>query len=60
MDKTIKCIECAKVFIFSVKDQQFFKTMNFTEPKRCKPCKNQLKEARSIWKGGGNYYGNDV
>lgn len=59
-DKTIKCIECAKVFIFSVKEQEYFQTMNFNEPKRCKKCKSMLKEAKTIWKGGVYKNGNDV
>lgn len=53
-DKTIKCFECNKEFIFSVRDQKYFKTMNFQDPKRCKECKeNFFINKKLFWKGGG-------
>lgn len=43
-DKKIKCNECGYEFIFSVKDQEFFKEMNFSEPKKCKKCKKNKNQ----------------
>jgi ATP-dependent RNA helicase RhlE len=45
-DKSIQCSECGANFIFSAKDQQFFKLKGFTtEPKRCPSCRD--KRSRS-------------
>ena len=45
-DKTINCQDCHQDFIFRAKDQEFFARMNFTEPKRCKPCRDNKKAQR--------------
>lgn len=45
MDKQITCIDCKNPFVFSERDQAFFAEQNFTEPKRCKPCR-EAKKAR--------------
>ncbi len=34
-DKTLNCIDCRQDFIFTGKDQLFFKKMGFSDPKRC-------------------------
>ena len=49
-DKVIECKEgqnCLSggTFTFTVKDQEFFNRMNFTEPRRCKPCRDRKKKA---------------
>lgn len=39
-DKTIKCLECQKDFVWSESEQEFFKSQGLTnEPKRCPPCR---------------------
>jgi len=38
-DKTLVCIDCGNEFAFTVRDQEFFSSKGFTEPKRCKPCR---------------------
>lgn len=44
-DKTIVCKDCGKEFIFSVRDQEFYKEKGFdNEPKRCKECRIAKKE----------------
>ena len=39
-DRTLKCIDCGKEFVFTADEQLFFKLKGFTnDPKRCKDCK---------------------
>ena len=44
-DKKIVCKDCGKTFIFTPGEQEFYKSKNFLEPKRCKKCskKRRLK-----------------
>lgn len=42
-DQTITCCDCGNDFIFSVRDQLYFKQMDFAPKKRCKSCKEAKK-----------------
>ncbi len=43
-DKTIKCIDCGSEFVFTARDQAFYKEQGFNnEPKRCRECRNKRK-----------------
>lgn len=42
-DKTIQCSDCPTKFIFTARDQRFYLEKQFTEPKRCKPCRDAKK-----------------
>lgn len=45
-DKTIKCVDCGKEFVFTARDQAFYAEKGFTnEPKRCKECR-EIKKAQ--------------
>lgn len=46
-DQTLTCVDCAKPFVFTERDQEFFKEKNFTPPKRCKPCRDIKKQERA-------------
>ncbi len=46
-DKKIKCIDCGNEFVFTVRDQKFFQEQNWTEPKRCKDCRNKKKQEKA-------------
>ena len=47
-DKTIKCLDCRKEFIFSARDQEFYAEKGFNnEPKRCKDCREKRKVERN-------------
>ncbi len=47
-DKTIKCKDCGKEFVFTVRDQEFYKKMNFNqEPSRCKECRQARKNQKN-------------
>lgn len=43
-DIIIVCSKCSCEFVFSVKEQEFFKKKGFTQPKKCKSCKREEKE----------------
>ncbi|MHA1302114.1 MAG: zinc-ribbon domain containing protein [Candidatus Heimdallarchaeaceae archaeon] len=44
-DKRIECIEhnCRTIFIFTEKEQAFYRNKNLEEPKRCKSCREARK-----------------
>lgn len=47
-DKTIVCKDCGKEFVFSVRDQEFYKEKGFeNEPQRCKECRIARKAKRN-------------
>lgn len=47
-DKTIVCKDCGKEFIFTVREQEFYKEKGFdNEPVRCKPCRDENKKRKA-------------
>lgn len=46
-NKMLKCKDCGKEFVFTARDQEFFASKQFSEPKRCKPCR-QIKKQGSL------------
>jgi len=45
-DRTLKCVECGAIFVFTAREQEFFAERNFqNDPKRCKDCKAKRKKA---------------
>jgi len=46
-DRTVTCVACKGTFEFTAGAQEFFAGRGFSEPRRCKPC----REARKT-KGG--------
>ena len=47
-DKTIVCRSCKKGFVWTTKEQQWFKEKDFTAPKTCKPCKILFKDCGKV------------
>lgn len=47
-DKTLVCKDCGKQFVFTARDQEFFTSKNFVEPKRCIPCRKAKKLKKSF------------
>ena len=43
MDKTIKCQDCGKEFVFTEREQEFCIEKGFEPPKRCKACRDARK-----------------
>ena len=55
MDKTLRCKDCGKTFVFSEKEQDFFqklfddgKIKILVTPKRCFDCRKIKKEKQSF------------
>jgi hypothetical protein len=55
-DKELTCVDCRDKFTFTAKDQEFFAERGFSEPKRCKECRQAKKEQRE---GGERKGGRD-
>ena len=46
-DKTIKCVECGDSFVFTVGEQEFYRTHGLSHaPTRCKRCRESRKGSR--------------
>lgn len=46
-DRNIKCADCQKEFVFSEGEQAFFAQKQFTDPRRCKPCRDAKRAAKN-------------
>ncbi len=58
-DKTLKCKDCGADFMFTVKEQEFYKEKGFdNEPTRCVECRraNKLRKQQ----GNDSYHGNST
>jgi len=53
-DKDLSCVECAKQFTFTDKEQQFYTERGFQEPKRCSSCRAARKKNHNYDSGGFN------
>ena len=42
-DRWLTCQDCGDEFVFTARDQQFYKQKGYEEPKRCKPCRELKK-----------------
>ncbi|MCL2332130.1 MAG: zinc-ribbon domain containing protein [Actinomycetia bacterium] len=42
-DKTLVCKDCGEEFVFTASEQDFFEEKGFTEPQRCKACRDKRK-----------------
>ncbi len=48
-DKWISCVNCGKQFVFSGRDQKYYKEQGFkNEPKRCRECRALLKRQKQV------------
>ncbi len=55
-DIYIECKDCGKNFLFSIDEQEYFKDMDFEQPKRCPACRKR-KKAKSQERELFQYYG---
>ena len=55
-DLTITCKQCGKDFIFSEDEQDFYKTMGFSTPQRCKSCRSKQKQSARVCAECGNSF----
>jgi CxxC-x17-CxxC domain-containing protein len=59
-DKALTCADCSQDFVFTAREQEFYATRGFTEPRRCPSCRASRKAARGDTGGGfggGTGYG---
>lgn len=47
-DKTLTCCDanCGQTFVFTARDQAFYAENNYSEPRRCRPCRDARKAQR--------------
>jgi len=50
--KELTCSDCGGTFSFTEREQTFFREKGFSEPKRCKPCRDRRKMDRGSRQGG--------
>ena len=53
MNKDLTCSDCGQSFVFTDKEQEFFQEKGFSEPKRCRQCRDARKAERGGSRGGG-------
>ncbi|NOZ76365.1 MAG: zinc-binding protein [Euryarchaeota archaeon] len=46
-NSVLSCEDCGEEFVFSGEEQQFYYERGFQTPKRCKPCRQRRKAART-------------
>lgn len=49
-DRDLTCQDCGQIFVFTERDQEFFSSKGFQDPKRCPDCRRARKNQRD---GGG-------
>ncbi len=54
-DNLLTCSDCGQEFVFTAGEQQFFQERGYSQPRRCKPCRQQTKQTGGG--GGGSYSG---
>jgi len=53
-DKSIQCVECGTMFVFSADEQALFASKGYqNEPKRCLACRQARKARRDVNDGFG-------
>lgn len=52
-DKTMVCRDCGGEFVFTAGEQEFFVERGFSEPIRCKSCRDVRKAQKNERGGGG-------
>lgn len=52
-DKTLVCRDCGGEFVFTQGEQTFFAERGFSEPIRCKSCRDTRKSQKNEHGGGG-------
>lgn len=53
-DKMLICIDCSAEFNHFARDQEYYISREFDEPKRCKPCRIENKARRKLEEHNGS------
>ncbi len=55
-EKTLSCSDCGQNFVFTVEEQELFKSKGYTnEPKRCPACRQARKAAQAAKAGNDSF-----
>lgn len=46
-DRKVKCEKCGEEFVFTAGEQEFYQEKGFTDPKKCKACRDAAKNERN-------------
>jgi len=46
-DKKLVCVDCGSEFVFTVGEQEFYASKNFSDPIRCQNCRRIKKENKN-------------
>ena len=57
-DKELNCKDCGQKFVFTAGEQEFFQSRGFSEPIRCKTCRD-IRKSQKNDRGGGGGFGSD-
>jgi len=52
-DQEITCAECGAAFIFTEREQEYYRERGLSSPKRCKPCRDARRANSVNSRGGG-------
>jgi len=55
---SIQCSSCGETFVFSTEEQEFYQQKGFTQPKKCQPCRAQMRRNKGgagRSSGGGGF-----
>jgi len=58
-DKELTCKDCGQSFTFTAGEQEFFQSRGFSEPIRCKTCRDIRKSQKADRGFGGGGGGRD-
>jgi len=47
-DKQLKCCDCGLEFPFTEGEQKFYAEREYSDPKRCKPCRERRKAEKQV------------
>lgn len=53
LDKILTCADCKNEFLFTSSEQTFYAAKKFTDPKRCKPCRERKRAERDAKEAAG-------
>ncbi len=55
-DKQLVCQNCQETFEFTAGEQEWFDQKGFTEPKKCKKCRDEARQNRGNFNKRNDYF----
>jgi hypothetical protein len=56
-DKDLVCKDCGQTYSFTAGEQEFYQSRGFSEPVRCKACRD-IRKSQKQERDGGSGFGN--